>query len=189
MVGAVVGGTQSGNLGDLAQALIYGTPAASSLARNIEDVDGDGREDVAIVAGEEGVFLFTALHATPTRVMDSPSFKVVWDEVGGVNDVVTLGDRDGDGKSELWIPLYYSDSGTQYAWILPGSEVAYGQTLNTAELQLSALSVVPIVGFGYDVALAGDVDGDGQEDLIVGAPDWNSQGTGVGGATLVTIPH
>jgi hypothetical protein len=189
MVGAVVGGTQSGNLGDLAQALIYGTPAASSLARNIEDVDGDGREDVAIVAGEEGVFLFTALHATPTRVMDSPSFKVVWDEVGGVNDVVTLGDRDGDGKSELWIPLYYSDSGNDYAWILPGSEVVFGKTLNVSELGLSGISVVPGVHYGYRMAMAEDVDGDGLEDLVVGAPVWSSEAYKAGGATLITVPQ
>ena len=157
----------------------------------VGDQDGDGRDDVAILGEDEAglIYLFTAVGGAPTRALDFPSCVFDWSEHGGVADVVPLGDRDGDGRDELFIPQYYSDSGNQRAWVLPGAAVSFGGTVEAEASSLSGVSVVPGAAFGYSAALAGDVDGDGADDIVVGAPEYSAAATNGGGATLITVPR
>lgn len=191
LAAAVVGGNESGVLDDLAISIIYGAVSAGySDARNAGDLDGDGSDDVAVLGeNDEGlIYVFTAVGSSPSRSLDGPSFVFDWSEDGGVADVVPLGDRDGDGREDLFIPMFYSGSGNQRAWVLPGSAVSFGGTVNADESMLSAVSLAPTAGFGYRAKLAGDVDGDGQDDLVVGAPDYSATASHAGGATLIAVP-
>lgn len=192
LAAAVVGGAASGSLADLAISVIYGdVSAAYANARNAGDLDGDGRSDVAILGEDDAglIYLFTAVGSAPTRALDAPSCVFDWTEGGGVADIVPLGDRDGDGRDELFVPQFYSDSGSQRAWILRGAAVSYGGLVDAETADLRAVSVVPTAQFGYSAALAGDVDGDGADDIVVGAPDYSAAGDRAGAATLITVPR
>ena len=192
LAAAVVGGSVSGSLTDLAISAIYGDVSAGYAdARNAGDLDGDGRDDVAILGEDEAgvIYLFTAVGSSPTRVLDAPSCVFDWSEHGGVADIVPLGDRDGDGRGDLFIPEFYSDSGNQRAWILPGAAVMFGGSIEAEESSLSGVSVVPTAGFGYSAALAGDVDGDGSDDIVVGAPAYSATAVHAGAATLIAVPR
>lgn len=192
LAAAVVGGNHSGSLADLAITLVYGDVSGGyANALNTGDLDGDGRDDIAILGEDEGrlLYFFTAVAAAPTRVLDMPSCVFNWSDPGGVRSLVRLGDRDGDGLEELFIAQFYSGSGNQRAWILPGSSVNFGGSIDSSALALSAVSVVPTAQFGYSAAFAGDVDGDGQDDLVIGAPDYSATGAEAGGATLIPVPE
>ncbi|MDP2311736.1 MAG: MopE-related protein [Pseudomonadota bacterium] len=192
LAAAVVGGNVSGTLLDLAISVIYGDVSSGyANARNAGDLDGDGRDDVAVLGEDDAglIYLFTAVGSAPTRLLDAPSCVFDWSEHGGVSDIVPLGDLDGDGRAELFIPQFFSDSGIQRAWILPGAAVSFGGSVEAEESSLSGVSVVPTAGFGYSAALAGDVDGDGGDDIIVGAPDYSATAAYAGAATLIAVPR
>jgi hypothetical protein len=188
LVGAVVPGTRSGVVLDVATTLIYGEMSGTTV-RNVLDVDGDERDDVAVIGQENVVSFLAAIGSTPTRVVETPTFTFTWSEHSGVYDVLPLGDRDGDGRSETLIPMAWSDSGTQRLWVLQGSEFAAGGTLDASDVTLSGVSSVPAALIGYSMALAGDVDGDGHDDAVLGVPEYSSGAHFAGGATLVTVPE
>ena len=188
LAAAVVPGTSSGNVADRASTLIYGDALGTS-ARNVQDIDGDGRDDVGVVGQENVISFFTALNATPTRALDSPTFTFTWSERSGVYDVVPLGDIDEDGRADVLIPQAWSDSGTQRLWILMGEDVTADGTMSADSARLSGVSSVPTALFGYAMALAGDVDGDGHDDVVLGAPEYSAGTYHAGGATLITVPE
>lgn len=188
VIGAVVGGTSSGNVSDLAITLLYGEVEGVRPV-NVADVDGDGRDDIAVVEQENVVSFFTALGSTPTRNLESPTFSFTWFGQSGVYDIIALGDLDEDGRSETLIPQAWSDSGDQRLWILMGEDILADGTRDAESVYLSGVSSVPAALFGYAGALAGDVDGDGQNDVVLGAPEYSAGAEYGGGATLISVPR
>lgn len=106
--------------------------------------------------------------------------------------VTDAGDVNGDGIADLVVGAYQADhngrrdSGSAY--------VVFGGSL-PGQLDLAALGER---GFridgatagdqvGYSVAGAGDLNGDGLDDLLIGAPDAEPQGRGVEGAAYVVF--
>ncbi|MGE0113185.1 beta strand repeat-containing protein [Aquabacterium sp.] len=100
--------------------------------------------------------------------------------------VSSAGDVNGDGLADMIVGAYYATpSFPGVASSLAGkSYVVFGKTNNTATVMLSAIAV-GTGGFvingesannysGYSVSSAGDVNGDGLADLIVGAPMYGS---------------
>lgn len=188
VIGAVVAGTSSGNVLDLAITLLYGEVEGVRPV-SVLDVDGDGRDDVAVVEQDNIAAFFTALGSTPTRNLESPTFSFTWSGQSGVYDIIALGDLDEDGRSETLIPQAWSDSGDQRLWILMGQDVLADGTMDAESVYLKGVSSVPAALFGYTGVLAGDVDGDGQKDVVLGAPEYSAGAHYAGGATLITVPE
>jgi Putative Ig domain/FG-GAP repeat len=93
--------------------------------------------------------------------------------VGGVS---TAGDMNGDGKADLALGAGSSFNSGNVVFVI------FGQSSFPAAFNLTTLNgtngfVVtssPSSCFGCAVGTAGDVNGDGKDDLVVGAPGWSN---------------
>jgi hypothetical protein len=109
------------------------------------DVNGDGFGDVVV-----GASTYSAVHSATNGA-------VVFSQIYGGSDVAGVGDVNNDGFAEVVVgsesagtaKIYFGPNGTSF---------------------ITLFSTGPFSGFGYSVAGAGDTDGDGVEDVVVGAP-------------------
>ena len=130
-----------------------------------------------VVNDEDAVYPVTIdpLSNTPswTAEINQASARFGW-------SVATAGDVNGDGYSEVIIGAPYYDNGQTDeggVFVYHGSITGLSLTPNwTEEInQASAL-------FGLSVATAGDINGDGYSDVIIGAPTYDSVQTDEGRA-------
>jgi len=102
--------------------------------------------------------------------------------------VADAGDVNGDGRHDVVVGAYRSDSGADDAGaayvIYGGDESQNDTTLAEADAKLTGVEANDFTGYGVDGA--GDVDGDGLADVIVGAPYNNETGTDAGAAYVVS---
>jgi len=153
------------------------------------DVNGDGYSDVIVGANEydggltdEGrayVYLGSASGLSPFPSWTSESNQA-YAYFG--NSVATAGDVNGDGYSDVIVGAYgydngQTDEGRTYAYLGSPSGLAYPPAW-TAESDQQYTS------FGQSVASAGDVNGDGYSDIIVGANGYDNGETDEGRAFL-----
>ena len=138
------------------------------------DLNGDGYDDIAVGAPKSSlavdragaVFVF---NGAPQGLAATPSWthggSKKGDEYG--MSVSGAGDLNGDSYDDLAVgaPLYHSgqyQSGA--AFVFYGSETGLGLAANW-----TVISTQQDSEYGYAVAGAGDVNGDGYDDLLVGA--------------------
>ena len=134
------------------------------------DVDGDGFADFAVTApastssrGKVYVFL------GETDVSAAPMLAVDGLNTGGGffgHSVAGAGDVNGDGLSDMVVGAFGVDDRRGRASVLEGS---LGGIVPASRIDLEG----PFGGagdFGWTVSGAGDIDGNGREDIVVGAP-------------------
>jgi len=141
------------------------------------DVDGDGYSDLAVGAwgdadngkksGAAYLFLGSASGIDPaSETWVAPPAAVDHDYFG---EVAGAGDLDGDGFDDLAVGAWGDDDNGAYA----GATYLYfggASGLDLAsEVKLTASDGVGGESFGATLAGAGDLDGDGYDDLLVGA--------------------
>jgi hypothetical protein len=179
-----IGGGQSGaRLGSAS-----GDPHVSAAAvASAGDVNGDGYDDIIVGApgynspaspqpheGRALVFLGSA---------EGPATRPVWTAEGAYDGfgsaVASAGDVDGDGYDDIIVgePGFVAAHDVDgAAYLYAGSSSGPSPTPRwTAHLPFAALNYK----FGASVASAGDVNADGYDDVLVGAPNDNGYGSRV----------
>ena len=145
------------------------------------DVNGDGYSDVIVGAtlfdttaqndvGGAFVYLGSAggLASTPAWTATGPEPLNYFGQ-----SVATAGDVNGDGYSDVLVGAPYLDSPTE---IDAGGAFIYLGSVDgpAAAPSWTVESDQPSAGLGWSVAPAGDVNGDGYSDVLVGAPAYDS---------------
>lgn len=149
---------------------IHGTGAGDQLGTavaGVGDVDGDGRADLAVGAPRNDA---GGANAGAVYVVRGSDGTLAWSRVGGnAGDgfgraVANAGDVDGDGRLDVIVGAPFADTGATNggaAYVFSGVDGALLREFAGAHDGGS---------FGAAVASADDVDRDGFDDVIVGAP-------------------
>lgn len=170
------------------------------------DLNGDGRADLAVglpgrsVSGRALAGATIVLYGSPTGLTSSRS--QVWTQnVSGVPGTANKGDRLG---FSLAIGDFNADGSGDLAAGVPGEDVGTGADAGAAQILYGSVTGLVATGgevwyqdspgvlgrsemqddFGYALA-AGDLDGDGADDLAVGAPFEDEGGALDAGAVNV----
>ncbi len=176
---------------------VYGDWAGHAVA-GVGDVNGDGLADQLVGAPwaeggaedggaayllpgspEAGASGTTSLSAA-AAVLQGPRRQ---EYAGGA--VAGAGDVDGDGLADLLVGAPHADvsaSNAGAAYLVLGPVTG---ELSLAAAQACLLGEAQLDKAGTAVAGAGDVDGDGLADLLVGAPEEDSAGSGAGAVYLL----
>ncbi|MBU1948097.1 MAG: FG-GAP repeat protein [Candidatus Eisenbacteria bacterium] len=151
------------------------------------DVNGDGYADVIVGAplyengqGDEGrVFVY---HGSSAGLAASPAWTAESDQAGAQCgfSVGTAGDVNGDGYADVIVSAVFYNNGQ----VAEGRAYVYHGSLEglTANAAWTAESDQTGAHFGNSVGTAGDVNGDGYADVIVGADSYDNGQTDEGRA-------
>ena len=184
-----------------ATAMIYGGAAYdyASVPAGAGDVDGDGIGDVLV--GAEGVddegsaagaaYLFLGALTGGLSTATDADASLNGEERGDAAGVSVsgAGDTDGDGYDDLLIGAPKADygaardAGAAYVVLGPVSGI-----LSLSSADAAIYGAVKSDGAGTSVSGAGDTDGDGRGDLLIGAPYADGGGADAGAAYLVLGP-
>ena len=182
----------SGGLGSSAATMLESDQSGCYFGWSVStagDVNGDGFSDVIVGAkgythgesleGRAFVYLGSEAGLNPVAAWTAESNQA--DANFGCS-VATAGDVNGDGYSDVIVGAYLYTDGQAYegrAYVYMGSPAGlYFLAVWAAESDQAGAY------FGYSVATAGDVNGDGYSDVIVGAYLYDAGETNEGRAFI-----
>ncbi|HSR35396.1 MAG TPA: integrin alpha, partial [Anaerolineae bacterium] len=157
-----------------------GAEFATSVA-TAGDVDGDGYSEVIVGApnydsglvDQGGVFVY---YGSSGGLYEWSDWYKIGDQGGAHygHSVATAGDVNGDGYADVIVGAPYYTNGTGQegeggTWVYHGSDEGLEDDWSTHDEGNQAGAA-----FGQSVGTAGDVNGDGYADVIVGAPLYNN---------------
>ena len=151
------------------------------------DVNGDGYSDVIVGAiyydnGETNEGAAFVYHGSPSGISNTAAWQVESNQIGAETgrSVASAGDVNGDGYGDVIVGAHYYDNGETNegaAFVYHGSPSGINTTAN-ATVESNQVSAY----LGTSVASAGDVNGDGYSDVIVGAYRYDNGQTNEGAA-------
>jgi hypothetical protein len=160
------------------QALAYFGSAVAAAG----DVNGDGYGDVIIGAdgydnGQTNEGQATVYYGSATSLSQSPAWTAESDQDGAAfgRSLGSAGDVNGDGYSDMIIGAYKftngeTNEGRAYVYYGANSGLSGSPAWTAESNQAQAF-------FGYTVSTAGDVNGDGYSDVLIGAYQYKSGNT------------
>lgn len=188
---------------------VIGSDFAGQAVSAAGDINGDGIDDLVIGAQEADPNSISNSGATYVIFGNSTGFAsslelssldgdngfriagVATQDRSGVS-LSAVGDVNGDGLADLIIGASYGDgsntnSGTAY--VVFGHDGLFGSNLNLSDLNgangFRLAGVAASDRAGISVSVAGDINGDGVNDLIVGADSADLGGNNSGAAYVV----
>ena len=160
----------------------FGTSVAG-----LGDFNGDGFDDLAVGTDTSNISndpgrTYVFLGGSPMN--RTPALKLFGEAAGDYfgTSVAGAGDLNGDGFGDLAVGAILSDAGA------PNGGRAYvylGGRSPDGDADVVVTGKTTYGWLGYSVAGAGDFDGDGYDDLLVGAPMENPGGPASGAAYLL----
>lgn len=183
---------------DNAQAQFLGLSTSAQTGYSVAnsgDFDGDGYADLLLGATNESTVNGTksgAAYVVYGPVSGSSSLTSANAAILGesasdfAGRSVAACDVDGDGNDDILVGSWGSDEIRSDA----GAVMVYYSPLSSATPLPDAMLVGSTTGeaAGWSVACAGDVNGDGYSDVVVGAPKNSTQATDSGAVHLVLGP-
>jgi len=192
------GGADAG-LADVAAATLWGgdgDQAGWGIA-GAGDHDGDGLDDVLIGVqrddattdnGNEGaVYLVTDVGTGTGDLETVAAVRMLGDAVDDRISNSASGDANGDGNPDVFIGTRLNDEGgtdAGSAYLFYGPMDAGTTDVGSANLQIVGQGAGD--GLGAPATFAGDVDGDGTDDLLMGAR-WNDNGGANAGRAYIVL--
>ncbi|HEX5615628.1 MAG TPA: VCBS repeat-containing protein [Acidimicrobiia bacterium] len=183
-----------------------GSTASAWVGRRVApagDVNGDGYDDVLVgaeAANVNGVnsgaaYVVFGRAAMTDLVLSgglgTAGFRMAGPEAGArVSQVAGAGDVNGDGFDDVVVGSHLADANgadSGAAYVVYGSPTPTNLTLSATMGSAGFRIAGPHAGAmaGYALAAGDDVDGDGRDDLAIGVPYANTNGTSAGGAYVV----
>ena len=155
------------------------------------DINGDAISDLVLGAyGANSIWgasyvIFGSRSGFPaifnlTALNGANGFTVPGVAVGGGlgYSVSTAGDVNGDSISDVVLGAYNANSQLGASYVIFGSRSGFPAIFNLTTLNGTNGFTVPGIaargGLGFSVSTAGDINGDGISDLVLGAPNPNS---------------
>ncbi len=171
------------------------------------DITGDGRDDLVIGtpndaengtrSGAAWVVPGPFSAGSGLRLLDDAAFRLTGVTTGdSAGSALAMGDFNGDGNEDLAVGAWSADSADVDAglvYVLYGPlELSTGQSRSLAEADVLLSGEGKYHEAGTSIASPGDVNGDGVDDLLIGAPGYNDpqsdDDTDIGAAYLVLGP-
>ncbi len=154
------------------QSGVFGTSVAA-----VPDADGDGRGDLLIGAPSEDVgdvsagqaYLFSGATGSVLAELVSPNIRKGSGQFGA--SVAGIADLDGDGAGDLVVGAPFEDSDGAFN-VLTGRAYVFSAT-GTLLREIDSPTAKPFGLFGNTVASVPDTDGDGRDEVLVGARNEN----------------
>jgi len=161
--------------------------AATALA----DLDGDGLPELAVssVAADDGgsssgtvyVVLGSALAGGGDILLASAFARLIGEDVNdnAGTQLLAVGDLDGGGLEDLLVSAPWNDAASSNAgavYLVLGETLAGGGDHDLADAHATLWGELPGDTVGGALSPAGDIDGDGLDDLAIGA--WSSDAAG-----------
>ncbi|MFA4875563.1 MAG: Ig-like domain-containing protein, partial [bacterium] len=150
------------------------------------DLDEDGFADIVIGAPghknlDGAAYFFSGRNFSaqkmplPTEVLAKDADAIItgeldWGYFG--TSIGYLGDIDGDGFAEIIIgePQMAKKVGTPKAYVFSGKKIATTKQMTTKDMLSTLTGDNNSGGLGTAIARAGDVNGDGQDEIMISAP-------------------
>ena len=201
LLGASLGGASTLDLSTADYAFVGENPAdmAGISVASAGDVDDDGRDDLLFGApsnadggtgaGKAYLVLGASLGATSTIDLATADYAFVGESTNDAagTSVASAGDVDGDDLDDLLIGASLAGSSSQgKAYLVLGASLGGVSSIDLSTADYHFTGIAAGDSAGGAVASAGDVDGDGLDDVLIGARQADTQaGLDVGHAYVV----